>query len=312
MIAALLLFSVAFNVLTAGESPALRQKRAFGFGNNFAPAAQGDDAFLCKVCMVFGRLTKNYPDRMSKALDTVCTTMNLGLTCEGGAKAFMGAIRIGGERTACSLVKLCKGALEQGLTAAKNELTKLGTDPAGTIGGALKGTVGSMSVANLAEESAYGAVGFKDGIAAATADPFACTACIWAGKIALNYSEPINKGVDSFCKVVNLGLLCSGGVKLFFVTLKLTGPRAACKMVKMCPGGIFTPVQIPSEMEELASALEGVKNELNEFGDRQLVELEQLHAKFHEGVAGVNYVEITRRETVNFTPMGRQSCIDLD
>ncbi|WKX94166.1 hypothetical protein Q1695_011435 [Nippostrongylus brasiliensis] len=139
--------------------------------------------------------------------------------------------------------------------------------------------------ANLAEESAYGAVGFKDGVAAATADPFACTACIWAGKIALNYSEPINKGVDSFCKVVNLGFLCSGGVKLFFVTLKLTGPRAACKMVKMCPRGIFTPVQIPSEMEELASALEGVKNELNEFGDRQLVELEQLHAKFHEGVA---------------------------
>ncbi|WKX94164.1 hypothetical protein Q1695_011435 [Nippostrongylus brasiliensis] len=151
MIAAFLLLSVVFSVLTADESRALRQKRAFGsgglfgFGNNFAPAAQGDDAFLCRVCMVFGRLTKNYPDRMSKALDTVCTTMNLGLTCEGGAKAFMGAIRIGGERTACSLVKLCKGALEQGLTAAKSELTKLGTDPAGTIGGALKGTVGGMS-----------------------------------------------------------------------------------------------------------------------------------------------------------------------
>ncbi|EPB67519.1 hypothetical protein ANCCEY_13387 [Ancylostoma ceylanicum] len=67
------------------------------------------DSFFCIPCILGAKIIRIYMRPFATLTDLFCMAFNLGGPCGGTAKMFLGALEVGGERHACSLIKLCSG-----------------------------------------------------------------------------------------------------------------------------------------------------------------------------------------------------------
>ncbi|KAL6738134.1 hypothetical protein Aduo_011714 [Ancylostoma duodenale] len=92
---------------------ALATVAAANYGNNNREnpntGAVKKDSLFCIPCIIGAKVIRLYMRPFATLTDLFCMAFNLGGPCGGTAKMFLGALEVGGERHACSLIKLCSG-----------------------------------------------------------------------------------------------------------------------------------------------------------------------------------------------------------